>query len=520
MQLSREVAIGGNSGAVRPKHNGSSCKAKSSASPRREPPSASCDSSSRRGAARLEAAPAQVRELAELVPEDWEQPVPHHRYSLGQIAGALALVLECRSSLRGSALALGLLNRLAGVDQKIPSAPTLRAWLLRLGLYQLQQPVEQAEDWVWIADHTVQVGELRCLFVVGMRLSVWEQQADRCLSHEDVELIGLWPVRTSTGEVVDEQLQEAVARTGQPRLIISDDGGDLRRGVALFRERCAEVDPERVPAWIYDIKHKTAILLKHELEPDPVWKAFATRANQAKRHVHQTELAFTNPPQQRGKARYMNVDTLVQWGQKVLKWLDSAKGGLRAGSAGGGLDEERIEAKLAWLREYREPLGHWGQAMEVIGTVETLVRKEGYHAGSRAELATRLPAVEPGSLAERLRDKLTAFVGEQAALARDGEHLPGSSEVLESIIGKYKWLQGDNAHFGVTGMLLSVGAFVGKLTLQSIYKALTTVSGATLEAWEKANLGTTIHSQRKQAFPSRPSGTKTGTTQLTLAPDN
>ncbi len=110
-------------------------------------------------------------------------------------------------------------------------------------------------------------------------------------------MIGLWPVRTSTGEVVDGQLESASARTGLPGLIISDDGRDLHRGLALFQERHGEV------MWIDDIKHKTASLLKHELEGDPVWTAFAKRANEMKRQVYQTELAFCNPPQQRGKAR-------------------------------------------------------------------------------------------------------------------------------------------------------------------------------------------------------------------------
>ena len=153
------------------------------------------------------------------------------------------------------------------------------------------------------------------MIIVGFRLSVWQQQEDRTLAYEDVELIGLWPVRTSTGEIVDEQLESAIARTGLPWQIISDDGRDLHRGLALFQGRHDQV------VWIYDIKHKTASLLKRELANDPVWTAFAARANQMKRQVYQTELAFCNSPQQRGKARYMSVDTLVAWGVKVLLWL-------------------------------------------------------------------------------------------------------------------------------------------------------------------------------------------------------
>lgn len=475
--------------------------------PRREPPSASCASSP--GQALV---PLQQRELAELVGTDWQQTIPQHHYSLGEIAGALILLLDCRGSLRGSALALGLFSRLLGFGPDVPSPTTVRTWLLRIGLYQLQRPLEHAEDWVWIVDHTVQIGELKCMLVVGLRLSGWQEQPDRRLSYEDVDLIGLWPVRSSTGEVVDEQLESAIARTGLPRLVISDDGRDLHRGLALFQERHAEA--AQAPDWIYDIKHKTASLLKRELEHNPVWTAFAQGANQMKRQVQQTELAFLNPPQQRGKARYMSVDSLVVWGVKALGWLDNPR------PTGRDLDEERIEAKLAWLRDYREPLRCWQQAMSVIGTVETLVRQEGYHAASAAELAERLPTVEPDSLAERLSEQLTAFVGQQAVLARAGERLPGSSEVLESIIGKYKRLQGEGGQFGVTGMVLSVGAFVGRLTLAGIHTALTSISGLALRAWEETHLEATIQSQRKQAFPSPPRGTKTGTNQLILTATN
>ena len=406
--------------------------------------------------------------------------------------------------MRGAALVTGLINRLLGGDQEVPSPTSVRSWLLLIGLYRLQRRLETADDWVWIVDHTVQIGELKCMIVVGFRLSAWQQQEDRTLTYRDVELIGLWPVRTSTGEIVDGQLESAIGRTGLPRLIISDDGRDLHRGLALFQERHAEV------VWNYDIKHKTASLLKRELESHPLWTAFATRANQMKRQVYQTELAFCNPPQQRGKARYMNVDTLVSWGAKVLKWLDEPR------STGRELDSDRIEEKLGWLRDYREPLRRWGQAMQVIETVETFVRREGHHAESAAQLRRQLPRLDADSLADRLRQKLLEFMQEQASHVSDAERLPGSSEVLESIIGKYKTLQGEQGQFGATSMLLAIGAFVGNLTVDCIHAALQTINGGALKTWEQTNLGSTIQSQRKQAFPSPNRGTETGSNQLVL----
>lgn len=46
-------------------------------------------------------------------------------------------------------------------------------WLLRVGLYALQAPKEQAGDWVWIMDHTLQPGQFKCLLIVGVRLKDW-----------------------------------------------------------------------------------------------------------------------------------------------------------------------------------------------------------------------------------------------------------------------------------------------------------------------------------------------------------
>ena len=223
-------------------------------------------------------------------------PVAQHQYSLGEIAGVLSLILDGRNSLRGSALVLAFISRLLGREPQAPSPTSVRSWLLRVGLYQLQRPLEVADDWVWIVDHTVQIGELKCFLIVGFRLGVWQQQEVRTLTYSDVDLVGLWPVRTSTGEIVAGQLEAAAARTGFPRLIISDEGRDLHRGFTLFQERQGSV------AWIYDIKHKTASLLKAELQHDPQWTAFAARANLMKRQVYLTELAFSNPPQQRGKS--------------------------------------------------------------------------------------------------------------------------------------------------------------------------------------------------------------------------
>ena len=77
---------------------------------------------------------------------------------------------------RASAV-MRLLGRLRPELQRAPVANTGQMWLLRLGLFELSRPKEAAEDWVWIVDHTVQIGVQKCLLIAGVRSSAWRDQA-------------------------------------------------------------------------------------------------------------------------------------------------------------------------------------------------------------------------------------------------------------------------------------------------------------------------------------------------------
>jgi hypothetical protein len=68
--------------------------------------------------------------------------------------------------------------------------------------------------------------------------------------------------------------------------------------------------------------------------------------------------------------------------------------------------------------------------------------------------------------------------------------------------------------------LLSIGAFVGRLTVSGICTALQTIKGAELDKSKQINLGSTIQSQRKQAFPNPKRGIETGSNQLALTGTN
>jgi hypothetical protein len=76
----------------------------------------------------------------------------------------------------------------------------------------------------------------------------------------------------------------------------------------------------------------------------------------------------------------------------------------------------------------------------------------------------------------------------------------GSSEVLESLLGKYKRIQGTHSKGGMTGSLLNIGAAVLRKTSDTIQRALAEVPVAAIGTWIRENLGLTVPAQQALAF--------------------
>jgi hypothetical protein len=417
--------------------------------------------------------------------------IGHHQFSLGMMGLFFSLVLSAAVSLRGASRVLQLVGAVFALPEAAPAWYTGRLWLLRVGYHKLTRPKAQATDWVWIIDHTIQLGAQKCLVILGVRLSALPPPGT-CLRHEHVEPIALVPVQTSTGAVVYQQLTDAVTHTGVPREILSDGGSDLQAGIALFQQGHPETQA------VYDIKHKTALVLKHELVADSRWQAFTQQAAQTKQRVQQTPLAFLAPPTQRRKARYMNVDILIRWGLKVLAYLTHPRQ-----SATAAVVAAQLVAAYGWLQDFRDALQDWGEILHIVDTTEHWVRSHGLSQGCLHRLAPHVRAGVHTERGQRVAHCLLTFVEAEAAKAAPHERLLGSSEVIESVFGKLKRIEQQQGQSGFTGLVLAAGALVSPTTPEVIQEALATVSTTQVRQWCKQHLGPSVQAQRHQAFRQR-----------------
>lgn len=398
-------------------------------------------------------------------------------------------------SLRGVPCVLEVMAAGCGLPLEIPHWTTSRLWLMRLGHALLTLPLEQADDWAWLADHSVQIGPEKCLAILGIRLRDLPPRGES-LHHQNLHLIALVPRKSWTRQEVDEVLEDAVQRTGVPRVIVDDHGVDLAGGVAFFQERHAHT------VEIYDIKHKAACLLKHRLEKEPRWQEFQKHVGQTRCAVQQTKLAFLTPPAPKPKARFMNLEPQLAWAEGVLDVMHTPTKVQPWATA------EQVQDKLGWLEDFAVPVAEWSEWQQVVNITVEFIAGQGVYRGVAKALRKKLPRRFAHATSADLAKELLKFVTTQARRANPDERFPGSTEVLESCFGKLKHLEKQQARGGFTSLVISFGALLAETTSTVVNAALQHSGTKEVYRWCKENLGTTLFAQRKIAFAQ--SATKTG----------
>jgi hypothetical protein len=399
------------------------------------------------------------------------------------------LVVQAGVALRAVPRVLGIFFGALGAATVLPAATSVRWWLQRLGLFALREVLEVADDWVYLIDHSVQIGTVKVCVILGLRLRDVPFPA-RALRHDDVRVLAVIPTERSTGEIVAAQLEQAAQRTGVPRQIVSDHGSDVKKGSEWFVQR----HPDTVVT--YDASHHGAIVLQRRFEADPRWSEFVAQLGQVKACIQQTSDAFLLAPSLRPKARYMNLASLLRWGRKILSLLDRGPAGGRA--------SERAETRYGWLRAFRASLQEWSRWEATVRSSVAFLRTRGLSCRCQGDLSAHLQALPPDERDDALAAELTEFAGLQSQAARPGERLVGSTEVLESVFGKWKTLEHQESRSGVTSLVLSLGSLVGKWPLSRITAALEATPVKHVTDWCREQIPSTVQSQRRLAFATKP----------------
>ena len=479
----------------------------------------------------------------------WQKIVGHH-YPAEIVKLGIEQVVHSLNSLRGSQKTFDLFNQYFKIG--VPSYNSIRSWMLRVGLYELKQQPKYDEDWIMMLDATIELGNLKCLGILGIPMSRLSDTG-YALKHLDVDVLELVVLSSCTGEVVNQQLEQVIKQHKRPPLqIVSDHGGDIKKGIGLYKQK----HPKLI--WTHDITHAMALLLKKELDTDETYQTFMRQGNVTRQQIKQTPLYFLSPPKQRPKARYLNIESRVRWAQQLLHYQDQAdfsvinpqyqldklalsllQTQLDPGTLtdlslmeckiysdrdsfchhlshylgadrwaeyelvlcqAANLGRRYFEEKLGWVSDYRSVLPTYVLLSNLVNSIAQQLKQQGLNRSSLDYFVKQTDSLTLSTRLQRFRDFILAYLRTHIEPLSSDQTVLASSDVLESIFGKYKLFSAERSFKEIGQMILTIPLFTTKLTPQRVKLALETISMSDVQSWAKQTFGQSMLSKRRRVL--------------------
>jgi hypothetical protein len=388
-------------------------------------------------------------------------------------------------------------------SEATPSFSSVRKWLGRIGLYELNREKERRDDWIFIVDLTVELGTEKGLVVLGVpeQLLLTEVfPSKRGLQHQDVQVLALEIMRSTKGELIEQKLTEITQKFGRPKQIIADRGSDIQRGIKLYKSQFPDV------IYTYDVTHAMALFLKHELRNCEKYQSFIQQCSQCRKQLQQTELSFLSPPAQRSQCRYFNVEKLLDWAFSILNSpLDTLT--YLVPSIEPDVLHSKLKEKFAWLAAYQNSLKNWSQMVQITRFVETQIKLCGLNQEIFSIIQQHL-AIEVNYL-KRFAQKIIDYLTMELSPIQPGQTLLATTDILESLFGKYKQFSSRSPLKQIGQIFLSICLSTLNLTTTVVKEALETVRFLDVEDWAAQVFGQSMLSKRRILFSASTSDTET-----------
>lgn len=396
-------------------------------------------------------------------------------------------MLNCTLSFRASSKVLrAFLLVGAGLISWVPHFTTGIGWALRLGLYCLQQAQRRLDEpWVCIADFTIQIGCKKVLIVLRVPVSAVSQ--GKALTLKQVEVIGLRLGETWNGDRVHTMLLSLFERCGWPSHVVSDCGSDIKKGIV----DTLLAAPNRA-SWISDVSHFVANVLKHYYAKLSLFQQFQSLCTRIRHRLQQTRFAFLLPPKARAKGRFLSASRQAEWGLHTLAYLE-AKAREHSPEAGA------LAQALRGLKSFKLFLMTFVRNTTCLNQVMKIVKTQGLSAAS---IQVCQKALDDLPLRSPIRKEVSQYLQHYLPVVESSESpLLGSSDVIESLIGKAKQRLEANGRSELNKSILLIPCLCGELTQDLVAEALTTVRVQDVTTWVSENVGETMQSKRRREFP-------------------
>lgn len=390
----------------------------------------------------------------------------------------LTAKIRTSSSFRSLSKVFVAFNLHLTVGMSTPSFSTTMLWVKKVGYCQLQLPKEKADDWILIADESIGIGQEKVLVVLGIRRS--KIDFTRPLKLQDMIPILVKSKERWTGEDIANELEIIKQKLGTVIYAVTDAGSTLKSG--LKKTNIAHV---------YDITHAMAIVLEKLYKNDNDFKEYVKMAGQMRFKLCCSKNAHLIPPNQRSKARFLNIDTVSKWGIKTLQALDR-----------NDISQEE-RAQLQWVKEKESFIIEMDAVISIGEEISVILKNKGLSKSTKAKCTSILKSCKNGKL-KLFRQYILDYLKENASqISKRAEKILCCSDIIETTFGKYKNELGKNPMSGITDLVLIIPAFTSSLSTDEVNAAIDNCSVKDIEEWKKNNLCNSLLSRRRAVFKNQ-----------------
>lgn len=334
-----------------------------------------------------------------------------------------------------------------------------------MGLHKLERPKPTDQEWVWMADHVIRLGCYKCFVVVGVRMAALRAKGNLTVTLEDLEPMAIIPMRVSNGIQVAQKLEATIDKVGSsPVGLVIDHGSDLYAGAKVVAENHVGMHLQ------YDVCHKVACELKRLLNTES-WAKMTSGAAETKKALSLGPFSKFAPPQQRSKARYMNLDTLVNWGFNTLKQYEDLP--------------TKVQEKITWLLPLKHDIYLWKEWLQIGGVARDTIRTEGFYEGVELLFMDRIIELNLSNASEEFTKNMVDYISAEGTGISYEKRMIGSTEALEGLFGGYKRIVGDNKMSvnGLGRLILCMSSRIGEFSEEVVNEALTKIKCKDVKNW-------------------------------------
>lgn len=336
-------------------------------------------------------------------------------------------------------------------------------------------------------DHSIDIGTKQVFVILRVTLEAFAQK-DGAIQLNDCECIGLTVSDVVNGKNVTQDLQTIFSHSGNPDAILKDGGASLNKGVKDYMTE----NHVNIPI-IDDLGHSLANALKSQFSLNKGYKSLIDITSLGAHRLRQTIYAFLTPPSLRHKGRFQSISSLAKWADKMLTFM-SVKGRAKKGSQ---LDKFRKGFKgLNLLKPFIE---RFSSTLSITSAIQKLLKTEGLNQETHDQclaLSTKLPP--RSNVKKQFESWLKKHIEIQKILPVDT--LLVSSDVIESLFGKFKQIIERSTHKDMTRTVLLIPGLCGRINEERVKQAFIDVRQSDLKRWEEDNIKYTQRKNRINFF--------------------